>query len=348
MIIDNYNINIVKSNKDIKRMIKYFDIFLKIKNNKFVAIDFEFNRINDERKIALFQLNLESKNVKTIFIFYPPMLGKDDLEMLKKLLFNENIIIHGGESLDIPYLFSEIFKNKNEIIKFCKNLVDTKFQCEFYNYKNNFIEYKCKIYLLLKQMNVINEDKYNELIINEEKMGPIYDILIDINNLDKRLIKYSVYDVLYLPRLISKFINLDHYNLIKETTNSIIILKYFGLIDENMELLNKLNNFYIIKDNKLLLFNKIVNECSEKLKHQDTNFKYLNNINYYKKFFNLVIKLSVYIYITNNIEYYIKKDTKGNNKLNNFEFYFKSIKDFKTCYTYLINLNSKIIKEILL
>lgn len=348
MIIDNYNIIIVKSNKDIKKMIDYFEIFLKIKNNKFVGIDFEFNRINNERKIALFQLNLESKNVKTIFIFYPPMLNKNNLKSLKKLLFSEDIIIHGGESLDIPYLFSEIFTDKNEIIKFCKKLVDTKFQCEYFNLKNNLIENKCKIYLLLKQMNVINNDKYNELILNEDKMGPIYNIIIDINNLNKRLIKYSVYDVLYLPRLISKFINLDQYILIKEITNCVIIMKYFGIIDENMEILNKLNNFYIIKNNNFLLFNKIVNESFEKIKNNDVHFKYLNEINYYKKFLNLVIKLSVYIYITNNIEYYIKKDIIGNNKLNNFDYYFEIIKDFNVCYNYLININKNIIKEILL
>ena len=45
---------------------------------------------------------------------------------------------------------------------------------------------------------IISQKKYDEIKLNEEKMGPIYDIKIDINNLSEKLIDYSFYDVIYL------------------------------------------------------------------------------------------------------------------------------------------------------
>ena len=168
-------------------MINYFKTFMRIKDKKYVGIDFEFNRVNNERVVALFQINLETPNTKTIFMFYPPDLNEKQLEVLKKLLYTENIIIHGGESLDMPYLFSKIFvKNKN-IIKFLKNVKDTKFMCESYNYENNLTEYKCKIYFLLLQMKVIDKKQFDFLLKNEEDMGPIYKIFIDVKENEKRI-----------------------------------------------------------------------------------------------------------------------------------------------------------------
>ena len=120
MLIDNnYNIILADRKENINKMIEYFKTFMKIKNNKFIGIDFEFNRIDNQRKVALFQINLESPTVKTIFMFYPPDLNKKQLKVLK-LLYQENVIIHGGESLDMPYLFSDIFKKRKNIIKFLK------------------------------------------------------------------------------------------------------------------------------------------------------------------------------------------------------------------------------------
>ena len=56
-------------------MIEYFKTFMKIKNNKFIGIDFEFNRIDNQRKVALFQI-IYHISLKTIFMFYPPDLNK--------------------------------------------------------------------------------------------------------------------------------------------------------------------------------------------------------------------------------------------------------------------------------
>ena len=214
MKINNYELILGNNKENLNKMINYFKTFMKINDKKSVGIDFEFNRVNNERKIALFQINLETPATKTIFMFYPPDLSKKQLKVLKKLLYSENIIIHGGESLDMPYLFSEIFiKNKN-IIKFLKNVRDTKFMCESYNYENNYTEYKCKIYYLLLQMKVIDKKQFDFLLKNEEDMGAIYNIFIDVKNMKKELVYYSAYDVLYLPRLVNSFPDNDYYNFL--------------------------------------------------------------------------------------------------------------------------------------
>ena len=155
--------------------------------------------------------------------------------------------------------------------------------CESYNYENNFIDYKCKIYYLLKQMKVIDNQKFNFLLKNEEDMGPIYDIFIDVKNMKKELIYYSAYDVLYLPRLIGKFPNNDYYNyILPQITSIIIFAKQLNFIDDNLILLNKFNNFFIINGKKLL-FNDIYKNTTENLEYDHLD-KLLYS-NYFKKFF---------------------------------------------------------------
>jgi len=347
MIINNYNIILGNTKDNINKMINYFNVFMKIKDEKHIGIDFEFNRVNNERQIALFQINLESKNTKTIFMFYPRDLNKDQLNILKNLLYSKNIIIHGGESLDIPYLFSEIFSNNKEIIKFLKNVKDTKFQCESYNYENNLNEYKCKIYYLLKQMNVIDNIQFNYLIKNEENMGPIYDIFIDVKNMKKELILYSAYDVLYLPRLIKSFPNNNFYRkLLPDITNIIIYSKYINFIDDNSFILNKLNNFFIIVDNNKKLFNDVYKKNVDKI--ESKYYDILLNINYFKKFFLMIIKLSVYIYLTNNYKYFINKEEISNKKLRDFNYYIKIFNKFKHGSKFIKKINLKIVKDIIL
>ena len=69
-------------------------------------------------------------------------------------------------------------------------------------------------------MKVITSVKLNELLENEKKMGPIYDIIIDVNNLSKPLLKYSLYDTLFLPSLIKNFPQEELYlKLVPELTS---------------------------------------------------------------------------------------------------------------------------------
>ena len=341
MKINNYELILGDNKENLNKMINYFKTFMKINDKKSVGIDFEFNRVNNERKIALFQINLETPGTKTIFMFYPPDLSKKQLKILKKLLYSENIIIHGGESLDMPYLFSEIFiKNKN-IIKFLKNVKDTKFMCESYNYENNYTEYKCKIYYLLLQMKVIDKKQFDFLLKNEEDMGAIYNIFIDVKNMKKELVYYSAYDVLYLPRLVNSFPDNDYYNFIlPNITNIIIFAKQLNFIEDNLTLLNKFNNFFILIKGEKHIFNNIYKQITEEIKFNNLDKLLISN--YFKKFFQMILKFTVYIYITNNYEYYINKDVKQNIKLNKLSKYINVFNDFKYGYDYIINLTNYI------
>ena len=56
---------------------------------------------------------------------------------------------------------------------------------------------KCKIYNVLKDDGIITEEKYNLLLENDKSMGPIYDIIINVNRLSKNLIFYTLYDAFF-------------------------------------------------------------------------------------------------------------------------------------------------------
>jgi hypothetical protein len=317
-----YNVIICDTKNKIEDMILYFIYFIdNHKNNSpIIGIDFEFNNINNKREIALFQINLETiYNDPIIYLFYPPDLTKEQMNILKRLLMSNYIkkIIHGGESLDIPYLFKNIFITNEEQIMFCKNLYDTKYLCEYYNLENKLIENKCKIYYLLKQMNIINKKQFEYLLKNEADMGPIYNIIIDIKKMTEELIKYSTYDVLYLPLLLSSFPDTYYYNnIIPELTHIHYILKQTDFFEKQNKKISYFNNFFIdYEDNNIKLI-----EMYDFMYYwiKENEMEYLLNITYFKKFFQLVLKSIVYNLITENYITFEKKNITNNNKSKNF------------------------------
>ena len=118
-------------------------------------------------------------------------------------------IVHGSESLDIPYILHELLNNNVDyIINFFKSMIDTRYLCEYINLSENKIKNICSLYDLLLNVNVITNDEKNLLDDNENKMGPIYNIFIDIHNLSPELISYSIHDVVYLINLYKKLSNI--------------------------------------------------------------------------------------------------------------------------------------------
>jgi len=304
-----YNIFVCNNDKKINDMIKHFKNFNK-KNSGSIGIDFEFNRKLDDsgREIALIQINLENNNKGDIFIFNPNDLNKSNLQVFIALLTNTKIkkIVHGAEALDIPYLFNSLLKNENDKINFCKNLYDTRYLCEFYNFNNNK-DYKCKIYYLLYNFNVINKKQFNFLLKNEEEMGSISEIRIDINNMSKELVYYTVFDVLYLPELLSKFPNNKIYrNVIPELTSVSFILKNSNFFNNNI--VNKYNiNF--VKSYKSIKMIDIYYLYFYWVQDDEKILNDLLKINYFKKFFDIIIKMIVYNKIFNKYKVFINNNT---------------------------------------
>lgn len=351
----NYVIKVVKNNTDITEMIKYFNNYIKIKNHKkFIGLDFEFNSSSEGKKIALFQINLEvGKKDGKIYLFYPLDLNKNQTSVLIELLTNKKIkkILHGAESLDIPYLFKNIFTNNKLRNLFCQNLFDTRYMCEYYHLENNNV-LKCKIYHILKQMNVIDDKIMKQLLDNEEKMGPIYLIDIDVRNLNKFTMLYSAFDVLYLPLLLQQFPQNELYmKLIPEITCFNYIDRYEDIFTKLFsELLNKMNNFFIIleKNNyyhKIKLID-IYQTNLDLLYKKNKEISYFLEINYFKKFIKTFIKFIVYKYLHLNYKVFEKNKEISNllQDLLNLENDFQKIKIPKTFNLYFQNVR-RFIKE---
>jgi len=254
-----YNILVVDTKEKLSYMNKKFKEF---NNDKtIIGLDFEFRKVSKESKeIAIAQINLENdRNDAYIFIFYPPKLNKKGLGRFIRLLTNKDIIkvLHGGESLDIHYLFDSILKDDDKIQNFIYNLYDTKFLCEYYHIEKNIIN-KCSIYNFLEEFKIIDKKNIKYLNDLENKIGEIYLVEFDINNLNNNLIEYALYDVIYLPTLINKIISIsDIFKItIKELTG---IIYYYKRVkhDEFSEFfkkVNSFNNYFInLNDDKIKL-----------------------------------------------------------------------------------------------
>ena len=355
----NYNLIVVKSKKDLNDMISYFIYFLKLKSNfKCIGMDFEFNSSTEGKKIALFQINLETeKNNANIYLFYPPDLSDKQIKVLVDLLINKDIkkVLHGAESLDIPYLFKNIFTTDKLRNKFCNNLFDTRYMCEYYNLENRN-DSKCKIYHILREMDVIDDVIMKMLLDNEEKMGPIYLVDIDVRNLDEFTMLYSAFDVLYLPALLLQFPKNETYNkLIPEITCFNYIDRYEDIFNKPFsELLNKINNFFIIYE-KNNFFNKIklidiYQTNHDKLINENQQISYLININYFKKFLKTFIKFIVYKFIYKNYKVFEKNKEKSNliNELLLLESEFQKIKLPDTFNNYFKNIRQELKTNIII
>jgi hypothetical protein len=339
--LNNKTYNILKVDNDKKEefMNTIFDDF----KRGYIGIDFEFNKVTKgDRDIALLQLNLENdSDTAYIFILYPPALKEQN--KLIELLTNPKLIkiLHGAESLDIPYLFNQLLITKENIDKFCTNFFDTKFLCDYKNISDK-LDNKCSIYNLLLDNKIITQDKVDELNKIEETMGPIYLVHIDIYKLSSDVLRYSLYDVIFLPELLKKFINLEIYkDVIPEI--SCLVNKYKRNIEiefnELEQIINSMNMYFI--DDKILL--KDIWEYY----FFTTNSEIINlsQINYFKKFIEIITKFAVYFNISKNYTIYKNNKQKiGWLKLDKYFIWLSKYSHFNKIF----NEYNKLIKNSML
>jgi hypothetical protein len=190
-----------------------------------IGLDFEYNNYRelrkrypefknkDYRETALFQICCHFDK-EAIVVLLDPKDIKDLLYNIVVELFISPAkkILHGGDGLDIPYLYKDFFKNKNDIIAFTNNLYDTKILCDYINLLQNKKE-KCNIYSFLLSEKIITKNKLDELLDNEKKMGQIQYVYVDIYKIGDELLKYSIYDVIYLKELLVKILELNSLEL---------------------------------------------------------------------------------------------------------------------------------------
>lgn len=272
----------------------------------YLGIDFEFNKVGKaNRDVALMQINLESddSNDGYVIVLYPPELPKPDLDILIKLVTEPVIIkiLHGAESLDIPYMFNQLLSNKIQVSGLCTNFYDTKFLCD-YSHISEKKQGRCSIYYLLTENKVITQKKFDELENIEHATGPIYLINIDIHSMSHDVFRYSLYDVLYLPELIKKYIvkGIEYNKIIPQITCAINKYKRNIEIDFiNLEkIINTLNIHYIIQNGSTILLHEIWECYYYWISDSAGYFTNLKEIPNFKHFFEIITKMIIYSHVT--------------------------------------------------
>ena len=312
-----YKIYVAKNSQKINIMIDYFIYFIKLDTEKYIGIDLEFNKVSrTDRDVALIQLNLETNNNNgIIFVLDPKILNLDQLKILIELLVHESItkIIHGGESLDIPYLYNQLFDSNTELIlKFSKKIYDTKYLCEFNHILDNK-KGKCSIYDLYKECKVITNEKYDYLSNIENITGPIYLIHIKIKNMSDKVLEYAVYDVLYLISLYKK---IPKNELVSDIARNIF---YYKRIKNNnyekiSNIVNKGNNSFVIMNRENIKLTDFYYFIIYTIK--DKYILNLLEITYFKSFLETIYKYIIYSLISSQYTIFEAKKNKKIIKIN--------------------------------
>lgn len=276
------------------------------KSKHYLGIDFEFNKVGKgDRDVALMQINLESDDTNDgyVIVLYPPELPKPDLDILINLITEPIIIkiLHGAESLDIPYMFNQLLKTKKLIDGLCTNFYDTKFLCD-YAHISEKKQGRCSIYYLLTENNVITQEKFEELENIEKVSGPIYLIHIDIHSMSQEVFKYSLYDVLYLPELIKKYTKkgIVYDKIIPQITCA--INKYKRNVENdfnNLEkIINSLNIHYIYESKLKISLHEIWECYYYFISDKEGYINNLKEIPNFKHFFEILTKMVIYSHVT--------------------------------------------------
>lgn len=214
------------TNKNIEIGIEFFLLYILYSKNlnckAYLGIDLEYNNYDELKKkqkqfknkfgreTALIQICCDLSFMKKsyIIIIDPHDITKNKLyyDITKTLLCSNSIkILHGGDGLDIPYLYDQFLINKKDIIEFTNKLYDTKFLCDYLNIIRKD-RTRCNIYSFLRNENIMSQKKLDELLKNEHEMGKIQELYVDIKNMSNEFTKYSIYDVIYLKDLLIKIL----------------------------------------------------------------------------------------------------------------------------------------------
>jgi hypothetical protein len=264
-MIDNSIVKIIRPNRTEQKFLKRLQKINLIskKYPVYMGIDFEFNTKKVALMQILFEMHIKNKIVKRYYILYPPELSNEFIDYFKKnILANVNIfkILHGAESLDIPYIVNDLFDLSTEtdqLINFFLSMVDTRYLCEYLNI-NESKKNICRIYDLLLDKQIITDEIKKKLEENEKEMGPIYEIIIDINTISNHMVTYGIHDVVYLVDLFLKLksqviiINpKDYYILLDCLRYALLEKREITNIGDDLIIINMMNNyfFYVNKTN---------------------------------------------------------------------------------------------------
>ncbi len=197
--IKGYEVILIENKDKLKLFINELNNF----KGKYVSIDFEYTK----NKIHLWQVCFynNDKTENNIYVLQARIIDNLNMDIIIDKLLTSKIIkiFHGAESLDFPYLFT-VLKKPELIYKFLKNTFDTRFLCEYYKKTEKTQNNLCNVYDAMKDFGALKEEKYNELKKVNKQMGPIWLVNWDKVSSNKNLLIYTVYDVVYLKKLLLK------------------------------------------------------------------------------------------------------------------------------------------------
>ena len=185
-----------KVNKDkFLNELKSLDLKGDLKRNIKIGFDYEFN----SQKIGLAQVLISEKNISNnIYLFDPKEFNEVETKIIQQKLYLNSYpkVLHGSESLDIPYIYKEVLHNDLDLIKkFTSTMTDTRFKCSLLGHR------KCSLYEALYQTKSINQKQY-EFLQNLYKVnGKVYKIYWNTHRLTLNQNMYAAFDVIFLRRL---------------------------------------------------------------------------------------------------------------------------------------------------
>lgn len=298
---------IVKDPNSESELNKFLTKYLKLSKSiqRVIGFDIEFNTppgSKGQRQIAIFQISFYLSGY-ILTIFFNPKLVKQQTNQLIHELFTSKKILkigHGTDSLDIPAIY-EYLGSEDKILDFTTNLYDTRFLCEF---ENTITGSKlCNIYHLIEKFNVVTDKQLKWLKANEETLGDFWKKKIDIQNLSNEFRDYSMYDALYLKKLLGKMkshfkTNKWDYKLVIQTTQFVFLIKRDIIKLDDITYLNL--GFISNKTRLYDLFYSIYNDFIVQL---DPNSLGIFSIGYFK---NQLIKILIhgfyYLILSNGIK----------------------------------------------
>lgn len=339
---DIYNIIKVETDEKIKLFILCVIFYtidsIHIKNDStstksVVGLDFEFN----ERKIALCQISIYPKRKhKYVFITDPNIMNSEYTQLMIDTIFTSNMyrIVHGSDSLDIPYIFEELFMRDSEkIFKFTKTVIDTRFMCEYHKIYTSDTNKKCSIYDAMLYFKTITPEKYTELNKINDNMGPIQDVNWNLAKMSSYNLKYAAYDVLFLKEFVYNIISMskkdgtlrDNIRYIPYIERFIFLEKYGinNVVSTSKTVTDPVNN-YIVKSrtgNKTMI--SLYNTIVDKMVVPEINIKIKNilDINYFKTPITMVLKRVLYSAITERYSVYVNKSEMFTERITYKEMY---------------------------
>uniref|UniRef100_A0A6C0LRR7 3'-5' exonuclease domain-containing protein n=1 Tax=viral metagenome TaxID=1070528 RepID=A0A6C0LRR7_9ZZZZ len=317
----------------------------------YVGMDFEYTR----KQIQLAQLNFEHSVLSKSIIM---MVSPNELEQtmtdnfINLIMCNKNIkkILHGSDSLDIPYLYEHMLKSDHEkIIKFTKRLIDTRYLCEYYKLnKEQPTDNKCSIYDAVYYFGVMSQHKYQELQNMIDDLPHVNDIQWNIHKMPESQVLYAQYDVIFLKYFYYKIINqatqdvnddlgkksiIDLYKYVLFELTQFMYLErreITFLLAKCKEEVDPINNYMVRSHKGIYKLLDVFGRVSTDLISTNPNAEIdkIMKVTYFSKSILLIIKKMTYTIASHNQIVYKDKNTQWDGKLDN-EYIFDFLKKMK-------------------